>query len=66
MDQETSDQLRALIRKGTLGAGVFQTADCRKLPAFIKALQESQGGYSAEPEPALRPRHAAQGSARYH
>jgi trehalose 6-phosphate synthase len=33
---------------------------------FIKALQESQGGYSAEPEPALRPRHAAQGSARYH
>lgn len=30
MDQETSDALRTLIRKGKLGAGVFSTADCRK------------------------------------
>jgi catechol 2,3-dioxygenase-like lactoylglutathione lyase family enzyme len=37
MDQETSDQLRALIRKGTLGAGVFQTADCRKTYEELKA-----------------------------
>jgi catechol 2,3-dioxygenase-like lactoylglutathione lyase family enzyme len=37
MDQETSDQLRALIRKGKLGAGVFQTADCRKTYEELKA-----------------------------
>jgi catechol 2,3-dioxygenase-like lactoylglutathione lyase family enzyme len=30
MDQETSDALRTLIRKGKMGAGVFATADCRK------------------------------------
>ncbi len=30
MDQETSDALRTLIRKGKLGAGVFHTADCQK------------------------------------
>lgn len=30
MDQETSEALRTLIRKGKLGAGVFATADCRK------------------------------------
>jgi hypothetical protein len=29
MDQETSDALRTLIRKGKLGAGVFHTADCK-------------------------------------
>jgi catechol 2,3-dioxygenase-like lactoylglutathione lyase family enzyme len=37
MDQETSDQLRALIRKGKLGAGVFQTPDCRKTYEELKA-----------------------------
>ena len=37
MDQETSDQLRALIRKGKLGAGVVQTADCRKTYEELKA-----------------------------
>ena len=37
MDQETSDQLRDLIRKGKLGAGVFQTADCRKTYEELKA-----------------------------
>ncbi len=30
MDQETSDALRTLIKKGKMGAGVFATADCRK------------------------------------
>jgi len=30
MDQETSDALRELIRKGKLGGGVFYTSDCRK------------------------------------
>lgn len=29
MDQATSDQLRDLIRRGKLGAGVFETADCQ-------------------------------------
>ncbi len=37
MDQESSDQLRGLIRKGKLGAGVFQTADCRKTYEELKA-----------------------------
>ena len=36
MDQETSDALRALIRKGKIGGGVFQTADCRQ--TFARAL----------------------------
>jgi catechol 2,3-dioxygenase-like lactoylglutathione lyase family enzyme len=30
MDQETTDALRTLIRKGVLGAGAFETADCQK------------------------------------
>ena len=30
MDQATSDSLRELIRKGVMGAGVFQTADCKR------------------------------------
>lgn len=37
MDEETSEQLRALIRKGKLGAGVFQTADCHKTYEELKA-----------------------------
>lgn len=30
MDAETSEMLRTLIRKGVLGGGVFETADCQK------------------------------------
>ncbi|MBZ5725848.1 MAG: VOC family protein [Acidobacteriia bacterium] len=37
MDQETSDALRALIRKGVLGAGVFQTANCQQTYEELKA-----------------------------
>lgn len=37
MDQETSDALRTLIRKGKLGSGVFATADCRKTYEELKA-----------------------------
>lgn len=37
MDQETSDALRTLIRKGVLSAGVFQTADCQKTYEELKA-----------------------------
>lgn len=29
MDAETAGQIRALVEKGVMGAGVFQTADCR-------------------------------------
>src|SRR5258705_1483483 len=29
MDEETSKQLRAIMAKGVLGAGVFNTPDCR-------------------------------------
>ncbi len=37
MDQETSDALRSLIKKGKLGAGVFHTADCQKTYEELKA-----------------------------
>jgi catechol 2,3-dioxygenase-like lactoylglutathione lyase family enzyme len=37
MDQETSDAVRTLIRKGKLGAGVFSTADCKKTYEELKA-----------------------------
>jgi predicted enzyme related to lactoylglutathione lyase len=37
MDQQTSDTLRALIRNGKLGAGVFETADCQKTYEELKA-----------------------------
>jgi catechol 2,3-dioxygenase-like lactoylglutathione lyase family enzyme len=37
MDQETSDALRSLIRKGVLGAGVFQTANCQQTYEELKA-----------------------------
>ena len=37
MDKETSDSLRGLIRKGKLGAGVFETADCKKTYEELKA-----------------------------
>lgn len=30
MDEETVATLRGLVEKGALGAGVFETADCRK------------------------------------
>jgi len=37
MDQETSDMLRALIRKGTIGSGVLETADVQKEYEELKA-----------------------------
>jgi uncharacterized glyoxalase superfamily protein PhnB len=30
MDEETVATLRGLVEKGALGAGVFETADCKK------------------------------------
>jgi catechol 2,3-dioxygenase-like lactoylglutathione lyase family enzyme len=37
MDEETRDALRALVKKGVLGAGVFATADCFKTYDELKA-----------------------------
>jgi catechol 2,3-dioxygenase-like lactoylglutathione lyase family enzyme len=37
MDQETSEMLRTLIRKGALGAGVMEAADCRQTYEELKA-----------------------------
>jgi len=37
MDQESSDALRLLIRKGILGAGVFHTPDCQQTYEELKA-----------------------------
>lgn len=36
-DEETAEQLRSLIKKGKLGAGVFETNDCRATYAELKA-----------------------------
>ena len=37
MDEETSAQLRALVAKGVLGAGAFNTDDCRGTYNELKA-----------------------------
>ena len=36
MDEETTAQLRAIINKGVLGAGVFNTDDCQKTYEELK------------------------------
>ena len=37
MDAETAEMLRTLIRKGVLGSGVFDTADCQKTYEDLRA-----------------------------
>ena len=37
MDETCAEQLRALIRQGTFGAGVLETADCRAAFEELKA-----------------------------
>jgi predicted enzyme related to lactoylglutathione lyase len=37
MDQETAEQLRALVKKGTFGIGVFNTDDCQATYEALKA-----------------------------
>ena len=37
MDEETAAQLRALVQKGVLGGGVFETADCAATYEQLKA-----------------------------
>lgn len=50
MDEETSNQLRAIMNKGVLGAGVFNTDDCRGTYQELKAR-----GVDFAQEPAERP-----------
>ncbi|HEY0724116.1 MAG TPA: VOC family protein, partial [Pyrinomonadaceae bacterium] len=37
MDEETSNQLRGIMAKGVMGAGVFNTDDCRGTYEELKA-----------------------------
>jgi catechol 2,3-dioxygenase-like lactoylglutathione lyase family enzyme len=37
MDEQTSEMLRTVIRKGTLGSGVLETADCHKTYEELRA-----------------------------
>jgi catechol 2,3-dioxygenase-like lactoylglutathione lyase family enzyme len=50
MDEATSNQLRAIMAKGVLGAGVFNTDDCR---ATYRELKDK--GVQFVSEPAERP-----------
>ncbi len=50
MDEETSQSLRAIMAKGVLGAGVFNTDDCRGTYEELKAK-----GVQFLSEPAERP-----------
>ena len=50
MDEETSNQLRSIMAKGVLGAGVFNTDDCRSTYAELKAR-----GVEFAQEPTERP-----------
>jgi catechol 2,3-dioxygenase-like lactoylglutathione lyase family enzyme len=50
MDEESSQQLRAIMSKGVLGAGVFVADDCRKTYEELKAK-----GVQFISEPAQRP-----------
>ncbi|MEP6919725.1 MAG: VOC family protein [bacterium] len=50
MDQTTADQLRAILNKGVLGAGVFNTDDCL---ATYQELKDK--GVQFVSEPAERP-----------
>jgi predicted enzyme related to lactoylglutathione lyase len=48
MDEETSNQLRAIMDKGVLGAGVFNTDDCRATYEELKAKGVEFMGEPAE------------------
>ena len=50
MDEETTNQLRGIMAKGVLGAGVFNTDDCRVTYEELKAK-----GVHFVSEPAERP-----------
>jgi catechol 2,3-dioxygenase-like lactoylglutathione lyase family enzyme len=50
MDEEAAAALRGLVEKGVMGAGAFETADCRKTYEELKAR-----GVRFMGEPAERP-----------
>jgi predicted enzyme related to lactoylglutathione lyase len=50
MDEESARALRTLVEKGLLGAGVFNTADCKKTYTELTAK-----GVEFKSEPAERP-----------
>ena len=50
MDEESAAHVRSLLAKGVLGAGVFNTADCRGTYEELKAK-----GVDFKSEPAERP-----------
>jgi catechol 2,3-dioxygenase-like lactoylglutathione lyase family enzyme len=50
MDESTASQLRAIMAKGVLGAGVFNTDDCRRTYEELKSK-----GVEFVSEPAVRP-----------
>ena len=50
MDESTANQLRAIMAKGVLGAGVFNTDDCRRTYEELKSK-----GVEFVSEPAERP-----------
>jgi catechol 2,3-dioxygenase-like lactoylglutathione lyase family enzyme len=50
MNEETANQLRAIMAKGVLGAGVFNTDDCRGTYEELKSK-----GVEFSSEPAERP-----------
>jgi catechol 2,3-dioxygenase-like lactoylglutathione lyase family enzyme len=50
MDEATANQVRELVKKGALGAGAFNTDDCRKTYTELKAK-----GVEFLSEPAERP-----------
>ena len=50
MDESTANQLRAIMAKGVLGAGVFNTDDCRRTYEELK-----NKGVEFVSEPAERP-----------
>jgi catechol 2,3-dioxygenase-like lactoylglutathione lyase family enzyme len=47
MDEETAEQVKALVAKGVLGPGVFRTDDCR---ATYAELNEKGVNFLSEPE----------------
>lgn len=49
MDEQTAQQVRALVAKGALGAGAFETDDCRSTYAAL-----SDGGVNFLSEPMER------------
>ena len=57
MDEETSKTVRSLLDKGVMGAGVFNTNDCRGTYEELKAK-----GVEFVSEPAERPYGPARGS----